>query len=248
MKVAIGSDEAIFVLSERTRFVDHEPTAEEIAAEARRIAQRERHWANPSRWAYPSYERAYPEKDKLWTGELFVQIEGYSDGVRRKWADGRTQRLEGLVPSIVDGIQILLAARKAQREEREERARQWAEQERRRALARARHEREKARMVFFENLVRLRRNANDLKAALGSVEINDANPEAQINRMMAWGRTRLQQMEQQLQSDRIEERLSEAKLFPPDGADELHDPFGGAVIEMVASFLQPEITKLSVSY
>ena len=81
-------------------------------------------------------------------------------------------------------------------------------------------------MVFFENLVKLKRDANDLKVALNSLEINDADPATQICRMMAWGRTRLLRMEKELQSDRIEERLAETKLFPADEFDELHDSLG----------------------
>lgn len=44
--------------------------------------------------------------------------------------------------------------------------------------------------------------------------------------MMAWGETRLRRMEEQSQANRIEERLTEAKLFPIKGEDELHDPLG----------------------
>jgi len=227
MKVTVGSDSAILALSERTRTIAHAPTAGELAEEGRRQEQLERHWRNPARWPRPPYGRGYPEKDTVWTGELSIRIEGYSDGVRRTWADGRTQRLEDLVPSVVDGIEVLLAARKAKREACEEQARQWAELARRRKLAQARQEREKARLTFFDGLVALRRGADDLRRAL--TEIGSGLPApggSQVTRMMAWGETQLRQMEEQLQADRIEGRLTEAKLFPGEGEDELHDPLG----------------------
>ncbi|WP_170246121.1 hypothetical protein [Methylobacterium gnaphalii] len=169
MQVVDGPDKVIIVLKERSRTVDHVPTLEELAADARRDEQRQRHYRNPMRWPLPPFGRAYPSKDTLWLGELVLQIEGYSEGVRRTWADGRSQRLEGLIPSIVDGIEVLLAARKARREDSEERERRWAELQRRRDLARARQEREKARTEFFEHLVELRRSADGLREALAVV-------------------------------------------------------------------------------
>lgn len=65
------------------------------------------------------------------------------------------------MPLVVDGIEVLLAARKAQREAREEQERRRAELGPRRKLARGRQEREKARLTFFDGLVALRRNADD---------------------------------------------------------------------------------------
>lgn len=227
MKVLVGSDTAVLVLSERRRTVAHVPNAKELAEEARRQEQLERYWRNPTRWPQPPYGRVYPETDTIWTGELSIRIEGYSDGVRRTWADGRTQRLEDLIPLVVDGIDVLLAARKAQREAREEQARQWAELERRRKLASARREREKARLAFFDGLVALRRGADDIRRALSEIDSSlSASEGGQVARMMAWGETRLREMEEELQAARIEERLTVAKLFPGEDEDELSDPLG----------------------
>ena len=227
MKVTVGPDSAVMTLKERTRTVAHVPTASELAEEARRKEQSERHWRNPGRYPAPPYGPVYPQKDIVWTGELSLEIEGYGDGVRRKWADGRTQRVEDLGPAISDGIAVLLAARKVEREKRDEQARIQAELSRRRALARAREDREKARTAFFESLVTLRRGADDLRRALEELGGGDQTPgDGQVSRMMAWGQARLCGLEKQLQREAVEGRLSEAKLFPADGEDELHDPLG----------------------
>ncbi|MGX5775368.1 hypothetical protein [Methylorubrum zatmanii] len=227
MKVEVGLDKAVMVLREKTRIVDHVPTVEELAAQARRDEQWERYYRNPSRWPTPPYGKAYPEKDKLWLGELSLQIEGHGDGVRRSWADGCTQRLEGLVPSIVAGIEVLLVARKTRREARDEQARQWAELRRRRELAKARQEREKSRAAFFDGLLRLRRDADDLRKALAEMtrDVRSGDHE-QVARMMAWGEERLRGMEKRLKLEWIEGGLTEAKLFPLQEQDELFDPLG----------------------
>ena len=44
--------------------------------------------------------------------------------------------------------------------------------------------------------------------------------------MMAWGEVRLGDMKEQLRPERVEGRLIQAKLFPTEGEDELHDPLG----------------------
>ena len=147
IRLARGADEAKFHIREVTKTVPHTPTEAELAAEQQRLRRRELYWQDPDRWSPPSYQRAYPETDRLWTGRLFLEIEGYSDGVRRRWSDGKTQTVESLLDSIVDGFEVLLAARKIAREKREEWHRQWAELDRRRGLARERRKRSSPRRV-----------------------------------------------------------------------------------------------------
>ncbi len=200
----------------------------ELAADARRQAQRERYWRNPIRGTDPPpYGRTYPEKDTLWTGELVIQIDGYGDQVRRTWGDGRRQRLEELVPSIVDGIEVLLAVRKASREEREEADRRRAELQRRSALARARGEREQARVVLADEVVKLTREAEALRSWLaGSDLLREGRPDSQVGRFAAWLQDRLRAIEDRLDPLAMEKELAEKKLFPSLDADELHDPLG----------------------
>jgi hypothetical protein len=99
------------------------------------------------------FERAYPEFDVVYTGALALQIEGYSEGVRRTWADGKTQTIEALLDDIIVGLEALLAVRKSRREEQEERDRQWQERARRRELARKRAEREERRARYVNSII-----------------------------------------------------------------------------------------------
>ncbi|MGJ4993742.1 hypothetical protein ACQR0Z_04950 [Bradyrhizobium sp. HKCCYLS3077] len=227
MQVTVGPERAVFNLKERTRTVAHVPTADELAEVARRREQRERHWRNPSRWPAPPYGAVYPERDTVWTGELLIQIDGYSDGVRRSWADGRTQRLEDLVSSVVDGITVLLAARKVARQQREERDRREAELQRRHDLARARSKREEARSAFADDIVKLTREADALRSWLAQGHLTKApQTNGQVARFRAWLKDRLQTIENKLDPVMVERVLANQKLFPNPEEDELHDPLG----------------------
>jgi hypothetical protein len=118
MGVAAGEDEAVFTLKERTRQEKHNPTGEELAAEEQRQKKFARIHGSASSWVASLEPRAYPEFDTIYTGEFVFQVEGYSDGVRRKWADGKNQTVERLLDDVVVGIIALLAARKQGRRAR----------------------------------------------------------------------------------------------------------------------------------
>ena len=74
-------------------------------------------------------------------GTLGFELEEYLDGARKSWSDGK-KLLEEQVASIVDGILVAMQIVRARRLAREEQAREWAEQERLRAEAKARVEQE----------------------------------------------------------------------------------------------------------
>ncbi|WP_413992430.1 hypothetical protein ACMDCR_10245 [Labrys okinawensis] len=227
MQVAVGRDSVTFTLSERTQLVPHVPTPAELAEEARRKEQLERHYRNPSRWPRPPYGSVYPSHDTVWTGELTIQIDGYGDGVRRRWSDGRLQRLENVIPSIVDGIEVLLAARKARREANEERERQRNELAYRHDLFKKRREREEARHKFLERVIRLTNEAEILRSWLGRTQLEvGVDADSQTARMIEWTREKLRKIEGQLNTDGVERHLGDATLFPNPASDELADPLG----------------------
>jgi hypothetical protein len=139
MRVERGKDSASIAMSERIRREKHVPTPEELAAEERRKKRLERHYATRRTWDSPApsdlYAQACPAIDTIRTGDLVMQIQGWGDGVRRTWADGRTQRLDRMVEDVATGLEAILAARRLQRKEREERERRHQERARRHALA-----------------------------------------------------------------------------------------------------------------
>ncbi|HEY4940648.1 MAG TPA: hypothetical protein VII56_04420 [Rhizomicrobium sp.] len=154
-----GSDSVVFNLKEKTRRQKHEPTAAELEAEAKRERKRQQYWSGASRdLDYNSiFGCTYPDFDTVPTGALVFEIEGYNRGMRHSWADGKTQTVETLLDSIVAGIDAILTLRRVEREQREERERQWNELRRRRDLARRRKEREQQRLAYWRKIARTQR-------------------------------------------------------------------------------------------
>ncbi|MBW6400874.1 hypothetical protein KPL78_23645 [Roseomonas sp. HJA6] len=227
MRVERGKDSASIAMSERIRREKHVPTPEELAAEERRKKRLERYYATRRTWDAPSssdlYAQAYPAIDTIRTGELVVQIQGWGDGVRRTWADGRTQRLDRMVEDVATGLEAILAARRLQREEREERERRYQERARRHALARQRAEREKKREAFLDRLMELRREVDALEAWLALTGPTSALVGSHA-RLIGWVTARLETISRRLEPDQISAALDAEKLFPEP--DELHDPLG----------------------
>lgn len=225
MMVADGPDNAIFTLKERTRSEPHIPTEAERAAEEKRRQRLERA-SGGSSWSFDFPSKAYPDFDTAYMGELAFQIDGYSDGVRRRWADGKTQTVETLLDSIITGIMVLLAARKAVREEREERQRQWEEMARRRGLARQRQEREEKRLTYLRSVLDLSDELARLRAWLREAMCLRQSGSCGENllRLIAWATERERALAKALEAERLDADLLAKQLFP--GEDTLHDPLG----------------------
>jgi hypothetical protein len=225
MGVTSGADEAVFTLKERTRQEKHSPTGAELAAEEQRQKKLARTYGTVSPWLSSLDGRSYPEFDTIYTGEFVFQIEGYSDGVRRKWADGKTQTVERLLGDIVVGIIALLAARKEGREKSEARQREWKEMERRRALAKRRSEREEKRLTYIRSVFELSEEADRLRDWLDREEIKNAGGVGDdFVRLVAWARARLSTLEATTDPHNLNEDLKAKKLFPE--TDDLADPLG----------------------
>ena len=128
-----------------------------------------------SRLAARQYDEPIPQPSRQFRrGVLVLQADGYADGVRRKWTEGRKQRLDRMIDEVTTGIEALLAVRKVKHEEIEERQRRYAEWSRRRELPRQREEREKKREAFLAEMMRLQREADDLEAWLARRPIGNS--------------------------------------------------------------------------
>jgi hypothetical protein len=226
MSVSADGDEAVFTLKERTHQEKHDPTGEELAAEEQRQKKLAKTHGRVSPWLASIGDRAYPEFDTVYTGEFIFQVDGYSDGVRRRWADGKTQTVERLLDGIVTGIVVLLAARKQAREEREARQREWKEQERRHALARRRAEREKERVTYIRSVLELNDEADRLREWLDRPEIKNAlEIGGNFARLVSWAKERISTLEATTAPENLDEDLKAKKLFPEtdDLADALEE-------------------------
>lgn len=227
MKIAVGKDTITFTLTEKSRRQKHIPTAQEQEVYDQRLARRKRA-ADRRNWdLYRSlpYERPWPEFDTIYLGQLSLTVDGWSQGLRKTWADGKTQRIDTMIPAIVDGLKALLASDKAKREKREEDERQWAELSRRRDLAKKRKQREETRVTYLRELVELQREATDIRTWLSTVPDGvETDPSTELGRMISWARGRLASLTERTTIRAAAAQFEGKALFPE--VDELHDPLG----------------------
>lgn len=156
------------------------------------------------------------------TGELVCQVEGYDQGIRRSWGDGKTQTLESMIDDIVAGFKILLATRKVRREQSEERQRKLDELRCRHELARSRVERDKQRIEFLQLVLDRQAEVSRLRAFLSSVPDNAATDD--LARFIEWVQARLREIEEKLSPHALTAEIKAKSLFPD--VDPFGDPLG----------------------
>jgi len=226
MSVQRNADRVNFTLLERTKRMKYVPTPEELAREERRKEKQARSWRRND-WDSISFgsRPPWPEYVTEWTGQLVFSIDAWADGLRKTWGDGKTQRVERMVPDIVAGIELVLESVRVRREESEERKRRWQELQRRRKLAHARKEREEKRLAHLDRIVELRREAREIRDWLASLP-DDAKPseDSDLGRMLLWVGNRLEEIDRQTGMDAARSFAGTSDLFPE--VDELHDPLG----------------------
>jgi hypothetical protein len=227
MKITVGKDTIAFTLTEKSKRQKHIPTAQEQEVYDQRSARRQRA-ADRRNWdLYTSlpYEKPWPEFDTVYLGQLSLTVDGWSQGLRKTWADGKTQRIDTMIAAIVEGLKALLASDKAKREKREEDERQWAELSRRRDLAKKRKQREETRITYLKELVELQREAADIRTWLNTVPDEvEVDQTKELTRMIHWARGRLASLDKRTTINAAAVKFEGKALFPE--VDELHDPMG----------------------
>jgi hypothetical protein len=225
VRVELAKDSLDFTIVERTKRVKHIPTSEETAAEQRRLKRRRQYWDSPrlsDDLDFDFTRPAYPEFDVICTGELVCQVQGFSEGIRRSWGDGKTQTLETMIDDIVAGFKILLAARKVQREKWEERQRQQDELKRRHEMARGRKERDKQRLEFLQLVLSRQDEASRLRTLVESIPTLGATDD--LVRFVQWAQARFAELQEKLSAESLLSEIKSKNLFPE--VDPFVDPLG----------------------
>jgi hypothetical protein len=153
----VDGESIALAISEPTKREAHEPTAAEAArldrwqrAYDRKIQRGE--WASP--WDKPDI----PEFDEVPSGQLLVEVDPSQswDGIRRRFRDGKRQRVEKLSEKIVSAAATCAAAAVERREESIRRKRETEEFEKRRQECERQRVLEEKRWEFLESkMVRL---------------------------------------------------------------------------------------------
>lgn len=152
-RLIIQEEEIWMSFHEQTVRIAHIPTKQELRDAA------EYSW------------RKIPEFDQMPSGKLKLTITnaGYL-GLRVNWADGKRQRLETTMSSILEGLAAAGSALHARRLEREEQARQYAMWEKREAERKRLEQIQFARVGELKALARRHREAAELRAFVTAVQ------------------------------------------------------------------------------
>jgi len=216
LRVARDQDCVLVTLREETRSEKHLPTPDEIAAEERRQKRLEQYWSRPSgnRGPEVSHEKAYPDNDIIYTGRLILSADCWARGIRKKWADGKAQRLELILDDIATGIEIILAAKKADREDAERRERERRERARKDEIARQHLAREQKRMCFMNEVLEHARKADALRKWLATAPASEKDGLVYFSRFRQWAVAWLEYLEDLTSAKGMEEALVLCDLFP----------------------------------
>ena len=204
-----------FMIEEKLDRVPHVVTA----AETKEKAEYDRKCALADRgigyrpWRPPSI----PEHDYVPNGELVLKFDhNYAaGGTRRTFSDGKRQRLEDLVPSMMESLERWAAAVKARREEQEQWQRNWDEQERRRKD----HERqvrvEGYRITFLQRQIERRREIDGLSGLIAMWEASD-DVDPKFAELLEFARLYRNWLEARIAPEAISKRIAELKLMDDD--------------------------------
>lgn len=169
-RLVIHEEDIWISLQEQTDRVAHIPTKQELRDAA------EYSW------------RKIPEVDHVPSGLLKLTLTNASYlGLRVNWADGKKQRLETTMASILEGLAAAGSALHARRLEREEQARQYAMWEKREAERKRSEQIQFARVGELRILARRHREASELRAFITAVQTLVAqSPECERSAAEEW--------------------------------------------------------------
>ncbi|MGL4396050.1 MAG: hypothetical protein ACRCS9_05875 [Hyphomicrobium sp.] len=166
------------------------------------------------------FNKAYPDFDTVWTGELVLQVEGWDRGLRRSWADGKTQTLGTLLPDIVAGLKVCWLHGAWERRAEDEKRR--AELARRRDLAQKRQERLKKRLDYLQIVMSRQDEAIKIRKLLDRLPSTEASGD--VDRFKGWVQVRLAEIETKPTVMAMQTEIQAKELFPE--VDPFEDPLG----------------------
>ena len=215
LTLVVDGETAIVSLKEGTKRVEHVETQEEADLDARRNqAAARQNWD-----LYSRLHRPRPRWDYKHTGLLTLEIDNAEYlGVRRRWSDTPHRKLETMLNDVLASFAAYAAARKLDREKREEREREWKLQQQRAEEARQRAALDKARVDFlaprldaFDEMVRLQRFLGRLQDAT-----HWAEKPPRFREFVTWAEQRVEVLRRHCSAEALQEALIDSPLFGPN--------------------------------
>ena len=214
-----GSVAIPFAIKEGYKRIKHVLTPEEIAEDERRQRRRSRDWSR-SDWTPHSFSLRRPEWDYVPTGQLAFEFDiylRYAPQVRRAFKDAKLQRLENLAPDIAVGLAVLAAA-KAEDDQKVEEARLREEDAKRRRIEgqRLAYIAERRDKVLEDVLARLERR-DRLASFVRRLEEELADEQAtRVAEFLAWAGKKLAAADERLSATGLDELFQEQHIFGAD--------------------------------
>ncbi len=209
----VNGEQIGFSFVEKVERRPHKPTPEEIAR--REQAQRARSWEAH----YNLFQLGRQQWDYFPTGTLALELDqSYHDGLRRRWSDGKTQRLEDLLNDFFAGVVAYAAAEKVRREERERWKRELEEAERRRVVQEQRRQREASRREFLVKRMGAWEKAERIDRFIQAIQPQRLGNDADIKlqKFFSWGRGYAEGLRLQCNPEKLAAALAGSCLFDPD--------------------------------
>jgi hypothetical protein len=204
-----------FMIEEKLDRVPHIVTA----AELKEKAEYDRKCALADRGIgyRPWREPPIPEHDHVPNGELVLKFDREYDagGVRRTYSDGKRQRLEALIPAMIDTLEDWASSVKRRREERAEQKRQWEEQDRKRKDIERQVRVEGYRITFLQRQVERKREIDGL-AGLIDLWSQAKDPDPKFAELLEFARLYQKWLEAKLSPDAVAKRIADLKLMDDD--------------------------------
>jgi len=123
---------------------------------------------------------------------VFTILGYYGEGLRKVWSDGKRQRLENCLNSIIAGLGAAAEGEKALRLRREQRERERQEEERRRWEEEERRRKEEEKIKHLEKLVANWNQSQKIRQFLSEVERaateNQGKKNANLAEWLSWAR------------------------------------------------------------
>lgn len=204
-----------FMIEEKLDRVPHIVTAAELKAKVE--YDRKCALADRGIGYRPWREPPIPEYDYVPNGELVLKLDREHDagGVRRTYSDGKRQRLEALIPAMIDTLEEWVISVKRRREERAEQKRQWEEQDRKRKDIERQVRVEGYRIMFLQRQVERKREIDGL-AGLIDLWSEAADPDPKFAELLEFARLYQKWLEAKLSPDAVANRIADLKLMDDD--------------------------------
>jgi hypothetical protein len=204
-----------FMIEEKLDRVPHIVTAAELRekAEYDRKCELADRGTGYRPWGPPSI----PEHDYVPNGELVLKFDhAYAaGGIRRTFSDGKRQRLEDLVPPMIESLERRAIASKARREEVAQRQQEWAEQEKRRADRERQIRVEGYRITFLQRQIERQREIDGLSSLIATWQgAEDIDPK--FAELVEFAQLYRKSLQARIAPAAIAERIADLKLMDDD--------------------------------